>query len=99
MSKQSSRNEVTPPDVNTWSHLGYLGGGACRSGSENGLSLNLLWSSILAAIEVWLKFDRVSGPLYLIHEINRVQKLKCCLSWIPLFDAYLRYKVLSEISK
>mmetsp|Transcript_23545 Transcript_23545/g.33626 ORF Transcript_23545/g.33626 Transcript_23545/m.33626 type:complete len:105 (-) Transcript_23545:845-1159(-) len=47
-------------------------GAAQRACSEDGLSLNLLWSSILASIEVWLKFDRVSWPLYLIYDKNGV---------------------------
>ena len=38
LSKQSSRDRVTPPDVFVI-HLGELDGGKFRSGSENGLSL------------------------------------------------------------
>ena len=69
-------------------------GAAQRACSEDGLSLNLWWHPCEASFEVWLKFVRVSGPLYLIHDKNRVQ-LKWCLNWFPRFNAHLRYDTRS----
>ena len=74
---------------------------------EGGSSESVFWrwlvvkpvvSSILASIEVWLKFVRVSGPLYLICD---KQSANWSDVWnrFPRFNAHLGYKVLSEISK
>ena len=56
-----------------YASLGGFQMAAQRACSEDGLSLNLWWHPCEASFEVWLKFVRVSGPLYLIHDKNRVQ--------------------------
>jgi len=66
--KAIRRYGFTLPDGGTiyiWDKL--LRGAAQRAGSENGLSLNL-WFIHQSSIEYWLKFDRVSWPLYFIYD-------------------------------